>query len=170
MPLTRLEKVAVGLLVLGGFSFGVGQTAANHFRSQIKIDVPVAKVIELEGKIGSVSSGLHDMFYGQDSKGYDRPAPGFLKPENRQAIEEAWRDYDTLMAEYEAVISQPGVKELIERNRSLSDSAMGYVLLADTVATLLIGAGTVIYAFDLAHRKKNADYSRSQTASAQVSH
>ena len=170
MPLTRLEKVAAGLIVLGGLSFGVGETASNHFRSQIKIDVPVAKVRELEGKIGSVSSGVYDMFYRRDPKGYDRPAPDFLKPENRQAIAEAWRDYDMLMAEYEAVISQPGVKELIEKNRSLSDSHTTSALIGGTVAITLFGAGGFTYIASLLRRKKYVDNAMAQPASAQGDH
>ena len=170
MPLSRLEKVAAGLIVVGGLSLWGGGIAAQHFRSQIKIDVPVAKVRELEEKIGSVSYGVHDMFYRRDPKGYDRPAPDFLNPENRQAIVEAWRDYDRLMAQYEAAISQPEVKELIEKNRSLRNSAMDSHLIADTASILLITAGGITYLADLLRRKKNVDYAEGRPASAQGGH
>ena len=144
MPLSRLEKVAAGLIVLGGISFMGANITADHFKSQIKITVPVAKAKELGEKIGEVSWKVHGMFYRRDSKGYDRVGSDFLNPENRQAIMDAWREYDILKAEYNAVISQPGVTELIDRNRSLRESARHYGSLGDTAVFLLIAPGILI--------------------------
>ena len=144
MPLTRLEKVAIGLIALGGISFVGADIAAKHFKSQIKITVPVAKAKELEEKMGEVSWKVHGMFYRRDSKGYDRVGSDFLNPENRQAIMDAWREYDILNAEYNAVISYSGVKELMERNRSLRESAWHYGSLGDTAVFLLIAPGILI--------------------------
>ena len=170
MPLSRLEKVAAGLIVLSGLSMWGGDTAAQHFRSQIKITSQVARADELRKEMGDVASIVHNNFYRRDPKGYDRPIADYLNPENRQAISEAWADYDKLKAEYDRVVSQPEVRELIEKNEKLRDSVTASYGISGTVAITLFGAAFITYLASLKPRDKNVNYAEAQPASPQGSH
>ena len=167
MPLSRLEKVATGLYVLGGLSLLGGDTASTHFKSQIEINVPVAQVRELDIKMGRVASMVHGTFYYRDPKGYDRPSAVFLQPENREPISYAWADYDKLRAEHEALVSQPGVRELMEKNRRLENSAMGSIAVGYGAGMLFGVAGVITNFINSISRSKRIYRSAAQTLPAQ---
>lgn len=161
MPLSRLEMIAVGLGVLGAASFGAGFSVSKHFRNQIQITPQIARVDELGREISQISWKVHDSFYRKDPKGYDKPAPKFLRPENRKTIAQAWDDYDRLMPEYDAAISQSGVKDLMEKNEGLRNSALVYSGILDGAAILLVLSAGVVYII-AGNRKDRANASGAQ--------
>ena len=171
MPLSRLERIAIGLGVLGVLSFAGGIISANHFRSQKQIDSQVTRVSEIDREIGKVSQRVHDMFYFRDQKGYERPVAGFLDPKNRQTIIQSWPEYDRLKEEYNAAISQPGVKEIVEKNRRLDNSAGNSIVIGYTAFSFLAGLGFVLGFFEYIHRpRKEINYAEAQPSNPQVGH
>ena len=170
MRISKLEMTAAGLLLLGVANAGAGHFSASTYRNQIKTTPQVAKVKELENEIGKIMWRTHDMFYRRDPKSHDRPVADFLNPKNRQAISEAWSDYDRLNVQYEAALSQPGVKELIEKNKSLNQSASDSSGNYDLAALLLIGGGIITFMRGSSLRSKKTFDGGAQPTSTQGYH
>ena len=141
MPLSKLEMIAGGLMLLGAASAVEGHIGSNRIRAQIRPSAEVTQAEQIRAEMTRLASIPYEKFYDTDPRGQPILKNVTVTPEITEGIKQALYEYRRLEAEYNALISQPNVGELMAQNYRLTNEAMDYALKRDIPAVVLIGAG-----------------------------